>query len=768
MKKQTLKLIFVTLICILFVLNNYAQTWQWAKQIGGSGFDLGASITTDKSGNVYVTGSFSDNLFIAKYDSSGTCHWTRKATGGGESFGYSITTDKAGNIYITGHYTDWTTFGINHTFKSLGSKDIFIAKYDSSGTCLWVNRAGGSDASGFGNSITIDGSGEVYVTGGFTDTIAFGNDTIVSAGDYDIFIAKYDSSGTCLWVKRNGGNKEDYGTAINTDTVGILYLTGNFKETATFGSYSLTSSGKSDVFIAKYDSTGNCFWVKKAGGSGDDKSYSITTDFFGNFYITGFFENTATFGNKALSALGNPDIFVAKYYCSGACLWVKRAGGALGTERGVSITSNNDGNIYLIGCFSGTADFGIFTLTSTSPDIFIAKYDTLGNCRGVTSAGGGGFDDGRSITIDPRGTIYITGYFSWTAKFDSSTLITFGVSDIFIAKLSSRSPPVIINPGSSIKCLHDSLKFRISIVGKPFVNYQWKKNGAIIPNANDSILTFSNISLSDTGNYYCVVTNVFGSDSSNVAKLEISLVTAGFTVIDSSQCFEANNFTFIDNSNTNIGTIQKTFWDFGDLFTSTTSSIVNHHYHLADTFKVKLIVTSSYGCIDSLVKFVYVLPMPVVDLGPDTTITDKQKINLDAGAGMDDYLWSNGSESRVIAIDTTGYGIGTFIIWVKVTKNACEGYDSIRITFTKSGGIMNPEEGYLRIFPNPATEMININCAGLQNIKIEIFNTFGECVLQKVFNSKTNVIDISSLSKGIYVIKITGNNLTLQQKLIKE
>jgi len=128
----------------------------------------------------------------------------------------------------------------------------------------------------------------------------------------DIFVAKMDADGIWQWVNKAGGDNWDGGNAIKIDDSGNSYVTGYFNETATFGSYSLTSSNSQDIFVAKMDNSGNWQWATRAGGTGDDCGYGITIDNAGNSYVIGSFGGTATFGSHYLTSNGGSDIFVAK------------------------------------------------------------------------------------------------------------------------------------------------------------------------------------------------------------------------------------------------------------------------------------------------------------------------------------------------------------------------------------------------------------------------------------------------------------------------
>ena len=235
----------------------------------------------------------------------------KKAGGTNDDDGHSIATDSFGNSYITGYFSSApASFGtINLT--SSGSADIFVAKLDSNGNWLWAKQAGGIyDDEGRG--IAIDSYGNSYVTGAFARTVSFGTTTLTSSGYVDIFVAKLDSDGNWLWAKQAGGTGFDFGYGIATKSSGYSHVTGKFQGTASFGSTTLTSSGNADIFVAKLDNSGNWLGAQKAGGTGIDDGQSIAIDSYGNSYVTGYFQRTASFGDINISSSGLYDIFVAK------------------------------------------------------------------------------------------------------------------------------------------------------------------------------------------------------------------------------------------------------------------------------------------------------------------------------------------------------------------------------------------------------------------------------------------------------------------------
>ena len=134
-------------------------------------------------------------------------------------------------------------------------------------------------------------------------------------------------------------------------------------------------------------------------------------------------------------------MFVAKYDANGVVMWAKQAGGT-GDDVGYDVNVDTTGNVYVGGYFQGTASFGNTNVTSAgADDIFLAKYDNLGNLLWVRRAGGNGSDKANDIAVDGTGNCYVAGAFGATATFDSTLLTSYGGSDAFIAQLAC--PPLL-------------------------------------------------------------------------------------------------------------------------------------------------------------------------------------------------------------------------------------------------------------------------------------------------------------------------------------
>lgn len=242
-----------------------AGNLQWARQLGTSQSEGAEGVAADGLGNVYITGG-QNGLFVAKYDGDGNLQWQRNEPG----YGLSISADGLGSVYVAGYRS------------GSGGIDAFLSKYDDGGSFQWT-RTLGTTALDVGRSVASDSLGNIYLGGDTTGDLGGSN-----AGGYDAFIAKYDSTGALQWTRQIGTDAGDTGGYLTTDGLGNAYLAGT-----TFGSLVSPIEGSTDVFISKFDTTGNLEWARQFGPSSSDSAYDISADQFGNSYVT---SNSINFG----------------------------------------------------------------------------------------------------------------------------------------------------------------------------------------------------------------------------------------------------------------------------------------------------------------------------------------------------------------------------------------------------------------------------------------------------------------------------------------
>jgi len=261
-------------------------TLAWAKRAGGTAYlDRGNGITALSDDSTIVTGQFSASatfgdgepnetvlvsngewdIFVARYYPDGTLAWAKKVSGLGWDWGYSVAALSDDSAVVTGFFDDSATFAPGETNEtvlvSYGRRDIFLARYNPDGTLVWAKHAGGP-SSDYGYGITTLSDNSTFATGRFFGSATFGegepNETVlVSVGDDDLFVARYDPDGSLMWAERAGGPDEEIGHDITTLSDDSIVATGGFKETATFGKDGanetvLVSNEYYDIFVARY------------------------------------------------------------------------------------------------------------------------------------------------------------------------------------------------------------------------------------------------------------------------------------------------------------------------------------------------------------------------------------------------------------------------------------------------------------------------------------------------------------------------------------
>ncbi len=301
----------------------------WARSANGNNSDWGSSVATDNFGNVYVTGGSLSNsitfgsytlpagFFMVKYNSLANVVWAQTSSGPGSISG-AICSDVFSNVYMAGQFygtsVNLGSFTLNNSVLSGNNFDAFLAKFDGNGNVLWVKTANDTSGSEM-NAIASDSSGNIYVTGDFYDNMILGNFTLLNSSSWNMFTAKYDSSGSVIWAKTVSGCSLSSAYSISADTRMQCYVTGTFYgNSISFDSISLTRPIGDPMFIVQYDTAGKAICGSVLASGGDDMN-GVSADRFGNVYITGDFAvSPFVVGNDTLTLSGiGEDVFTAKW-----------------------------------------------------------------------------------------------------------------------------------------------------------------------------------------------------------------------------------------------------------------------------------------------------------------------------------------------------------------------------------------------------------------------------------------------------------------------
>jgi hypothetical protein len=414
----------------------------------------------------------------------------------------AVAMDTTGNSYVTGSFTGTISFGSFHLTSPNPTFSAYVAKLDTGGNVVWAHTiASATSTNGdYGRGITVDSSGNVYVTGFYDGAATLGGINLPNAGGYDAFVTKLDNTGNFLWAKGFGGAQNDKGQHVAVDGAGNVYTTGNYQGTANFGpSTTLTSTGVVNIYVVKQDSAGNVVWAKSMGSNDTtdplgQSGFGLALDGSGNIYTTGVFRGAGVFGAVNLTSFGDVDSFVAKMDNSGTVLWAKQFGGT-GHDDGTSIAVDGAGNVYATGDYVGSGSFGGVTLTSAGlDDAYIARLDAAGTVAWAKSLGGSGADAGFGVAVDGAGNIYDTGIFQGTASVPGrGTLTSFGGFDVFLVKLD---PTGSFTSAQSFGSAGDEVGYQVAVGGP--------NNNITVVGSYSGAFTVGNYGLPAAGTAYVI------------------------------------------------------------------------------------------------------------------------------------------------------------------------------------------------------------------------------------------------------------------------
>lgn len=508
-------------LCLTATTMGQAPSFSWTAKGGGPNQDFARSVAVDGWGNVFLTGAYYDSgsfggatlprnagrysAYLVMYDTKGSVAWAKSISpgAGDNAYGYTVVAGSSGEVYVIG--------------ISENAYSMFISKYSSSGNVIWTRYENGGRAVGSG----LSPDGGVYVTGYFTSA-TFGTNTLVSVGDSDAFLAKYDSNGNVLWVRRAGGLSREYASGLAVDGQGNAFVTGAFQDLATFGSVVLIGSANLETFVAKCDAQGNFLWATRLPGQlfsdlPPNRYNTIATDAQGNAYVGGSHFTTSFPGSG----------FIAKVNPSGALVWNKPVAGAVS-----SIASDSLGNIYFSGSFDTSINLdGQTVSTAGSSDVFVYKLAPNGTAIWAKRAGFVFDDFGNGLAVDAAGNAFVTGTFHDTTQFETNVISGNG-DDIFVAKLGNNTvqlaPTIVAHPQNQTVSPGATATFGVTANGAPPLRFQWRFNGTNIAGATNALLHVTNALLANVGSYSVRVSNNAGAVDSSPASLTVVPGTPSF------------------------------------------------------------------------------------------------------------------------------------------------------------------------------------------------------------------------------------------------
>jgi len=781
-----MKLISTLILLIVFSFNSFSQKVGWVKKQGGNNADQTNGIATDQNGNIIAVGTFdatanfgskslstsgSLDIFVAKYDSSGTCLWAQKAGGSFGDEGRAVAVDAQGNIYITGTYGQSGAVFSGLTIGTTGGlRNGFIAKYKPDGTIVWVKSIGGISSSPEPRKIVMGKDNKVYVAGEFYGTITFnGSQQITSTkgGANDIFTSQFDTSGTAIWANKGGDRKDEKLTGLAIDANGNPIIYGSYDSLTTFGTttkyaeYLGSTFGHTDLFLVKYSTSGGQFWFQSFGGKEGDLGGGICIDNAGNIYTTGFFKTDFYSGSVTANNSGTTNtLFLYKCNSNGNPAWVKFSPypNSIGFQRGMALAYANH-EILLAGYFGNKYKAGNLNLTGGGENNpLLIKYDTNGTQLWGMFGNGvvGKVSQGLSVAIKGK-NYYYAGYITGTVSFNDSTVTAPSVyTDGFICVVKEAASSTTIETPTMVKVNSaTTTSIQISWDGPSSEFRVLKKLNSSSTSTTDGDLVYEgpnksiNISALTANTPYFIT--VYGKASGSATYSSGAKKIAATTV--STKPGEDIIIGFLAGD-----TITKTFGTTGVKISIRGASVNDGNIRVE--LRTNLTSTGTLPLnIDSIFNKLY------------WTVTNN---------GL-----SGGSLQYCITIDVTNvWGLVGFINYhilkrttsgmpwedlfknssYSVTRNSPELTVCGLSTFSEfvvgmanpTSGIANISKPRILIYPNPSSQKVLIDLTGTNLRNIQLFTIDGALVKDIEVTSQKMEIEKGSLQNGMYLLK-AGN-----------
>lgn len=527
----------------------------------------------------------------------------------------------------------------------------------------------------------------------------------------------YSQTPSWSWAKSEGSAGIDYGNSICTDINGNVFVTGAFSRNINYGGVSLANAGETDIFIAKYDNLGNVLWAKSIGGKNNDLGKSITTDPAGNVYVAGnFLSDSIIFGSIVLKKINSAgeEMFVAKYDALGNVIWAKKFGGNYADY--VKGIAYSNGSVYLTGEYRSTAiTFGSSTLTNFGyQNIFLVKLNnSSGNVLWARKAGGNSIDYVSGITTDATGNIHITGGF-YSDDFYIGSISHSGVSNYLAYYLASYNSSGSSFSSKSIAGFQDieGMGIRTDVNGDLLVTGTYNGSGTSFDSYN-----LTNNSTNGGKNMFLVKY----STNSGLVLWAKNAGGASYDVVSSID-IDTSGIYIAGNMHSN-----KMYFGGDSITNSGAADVFILKY---DNFGNEIWARHAGGS--------------TYDEAQCIAVDNNQNVYITGMFEKDGIVFG----SDTLLNDTLGNTPDIFV--AKLGSNIPIGINELSI------------DNFVSIYPNPSSGLFNFKSLEAGNI-IEIYNITGELIYKTISNSTDEILNIEGQAKGLYLFRVMNKRNQIQQ-----
>lgn len=691
---------FTTLVIALFAsvyAIAQAPVWGAGGREGGSSPDGGRKVIALETGEKYIVGRFQNTItiggttlttiagndsYLVRYDVNGSVDWVLGLRGQAlRENVFGIDVDPFGNVILGGNFEDSLYVGSTPVYSSTSmGASAYMAKISPAGTVMFAQEVANAQITLKMSGLALDDAGQITVAGEFGGNMNIQGIPQATNGGGDVFFAKFDNAGNYQWAKTYGGVEYDESWAMAVTGKGEIYGAIMIANRVDFGPYRVGNNGNMTLVIIHLDKNGAVQEVNGEGGVNNSQSlrHMIVND-NKEVYLAGYFSgNIRLSGNNFNSVGGGRDAIVMQFDSLTRFNWAQPAGGFSSDEIN-GLSTDMEGNVYVIGNFVSSATFGSTTLTSGSflGDAFMARYDRNGNLSWATAAGASNFDlaYGYDIFVDANGIGYATGEFTGSLNLSGNSLTSAGNVDLFWG-IFCQDAEVEIDatiqgtyckgsnldvPFQTFSCFEDANVFYLEIsddagsfanpdtIGSLAGKVPGTIHGALPQNINSGsgyrvrvISTLPAVTSPDNGIDLVVPNNPVPSLMAN------------------------GNTTFCLNDSVELRTTSSFngyVWSNG----ATSSSI-----YAAQTGIYEVTVTDIFGCQGTdtihMTQAPVANPEPVISPAGTIALCNGNPVTLDAGSSFATYSWNTGATASNVTAATPG----TYTVTVTNTYG-CEG-----------------------------------------------------------------------------------------------
>ncbi len=669
-----------TLLLLCICMHTYSQedqkVWQWMEQLGGEGWDMANGITTDEDDNIYIAGAFTTSLgngdtsiesegnrdiYVARFSPEGELEWLWQA--GGEYMD-KITAIKSApdnDLYVAGMIEGEMTFGKEDIEGD--AKKLFVSRINSKGKSDWVQTLPYTGtASGY--LLETDYLGNIILSGVFSDSLSCGEASLTSEGHKDMFLLRLNPEGVLDQLQSYGTSGKEKPTALATDTLGNLYLAGNYTKDFTLDTCTISTVNNSksgNCFVAKLDASFITQWAKTMSSLSYAEISGMVCNSSG-VLLTGNFKHSLTVDTLSYESNGLIDFFVANIDSAGNSIWLNSYGGMY-NDRSTQVKLNLLGGSMVLGSFQDSLSMDTVQLSAygNSADAFVAQFDTTGKVMWAQSFQGDRSNRADAATIDSEGNLYLTGTFKGTLEAGEQKLESLGDEDIYVAKYYNC--PDVENPIVHPDYICQGSTVTLS-VGNSYSDIVW----------NDSIIDVNELEVELAGDYFismldeagCIVTDTISLLEAVVQEFSIGEDTALVigTQIELLGPDDAYAYLWHDGSNQQSNEVscesgEQGFYDYVLTITDTLGC------EWTDSLKVEFYEEPVYADLSEGAELITIYPNPVENtftwsLESDIDVKIKVEIRNSSGLLMYSEYFDRYISEETISIDISVYETGIY------------------------------------------------------------------------------------------------------------